>query len=293
MRVFVTGASGWVGSAVVPELLAAGHEVLGLARSDASALKLEAAGASTVRGGLDDLKVLQDAARSADAVVHLAFRHDFSDFAAAVAGDAEAVAAFGEVLKGTGKAFVVTSGTPPVPGRRATEQDKAAPDTMAAGREAVSDAALALAREGVRVSVVRLPRSVHGDGDSHGFVARLAGIAVENGVAGYVADGSARWPAVHVRDAAHLYRLAVESAPAGSVLHAVGDVGLPLREIAEALGRSLGLPAGPVDAGSLGFLGGLASIDQPATAALTHSVLGWEPRHPGLIADIDAGFYRS
>jgi nucleoside-diphosphate-sugar epimerase len=291
MKVFITGGSGWVGSAVVPELVAAGHDVVGLARSDSSAQVLEGRGAAVVRGDLGDLDVLRGAAAAADGVVHLAFGHDFADMAAAAAVDARTIGALGDALKGSGKPLVITSGTPFAPGRVATEADKSAPVGPGAAREANSDLALALAREGVRVCVVRLPRSVHGHGDSHGFVARLIQLAAERGVSGYVADGSARWPAVHVRDAGRLFRLALVSAPAGSVLHAVGDEGVPFLEISAAIARNLGVDSRPVDAGSLGFLGLLASIDQPASARRTRDLLGWETQHPGLIADIDAGAY--
>ncbi|MGC4932102.1 SDR family oxidoreductase [Gordonia sp. DT30] len=292
MKVFVTGGSGWVGKTLVPELVAAGHQVTGLARSEASAEALEALGAAAVAGDLESRDVIAEQAAQADGVVHLAFRHDFANFASAVELDAQVVRTLGEALAGSGKALVITSGTPATPGRLSTEQDKAAAGTPATGREQVSDLALSYADRDVRVSVVRLPRSVHGTGD-HGFVSQLARLAVEAGMSGYVGDGEQRWPAVHVADAAHLYRLALENAPAGSVLHAVGDEAIAFREIAEALGRSNGVPAGVVDPETLGFLGMLASVDQPAGAALTRDLLGWSPGQPGLLADIDAGNYRA
>lgn len=290
MRVFVTGASGWIGSAVVPELIDAGHTVAGLARSDASATAVAAAGAEVVRGDLADLDGLRAAATGADAVVHLAFIHDFSRFEASIQADAHAIEALGAALEGSGRPFVIASGTPFVPGRVVTEHDTSAAEGPAVGREANARAALALAGRGVRVSVVRLPRSVHGEGD-HGFIAQLVGIARDKGVSGYVGGGDARWPAVHVRDAAHLFRLALEQARAGSVLHAVGDEGVPTGDIAAVIGRHLGLPAEPRPAEEFGFLGMLLAGDQPASSRLTRDLLGWRPTGPGLIEDLDQGHY--
>ncbi|MCP2342150.1 SDR family oxidoreductase [Actinomadura rupiterrae] len=290
MRVFVTGASGWVGSAVVPELIDAGHHVLGLGHSDHSAAALTAAGAEVVRGGLDDLDVLRESAADSDGVIHLAFVHDFTKFDQAVQTDARAIEALGAALEGSGKPLVVTAGTPAVPGRVATENDQAQPGSPAAGRDANARTALATAARGVRPSVVRLPRSVHGEGD-HGFIAQLIGIARDKGVSGYVGDGTSRWPAVHVLDAAHLYRLALEDAPAGSVLHAVGDEGVPTRDIAATIGRHLDLPTRPEPAEDFGFLGALLATDQPASSALTHELLGWKPTRPGLLDDLDQGHY--
>ncbi|MDR1393005.1 MAG: SDR family oxidoreductase [Bifidobacteriaceae bacterium] len=291
MKVFVTGGSGWVGSAVVPELVAAGHLVTGLARSRASAEVLRGLGATAVAGDMEDLELIAGRATEADGVIHLAFRHDFADFARAVELDARVVGAIGDALAGSGKPFVITGGTPAIPGVLADETSKASPGSPSAGREGVSDLALSYADRAVRASVIRLPRSVHGKGD-HGFIARLAATAREQGVSGYVGDGAQRWPAVHVNDAAHLYRLVLEKASAGSVLHAVGDEGIAFREIAAAVGRSTGLPSGSVEPQALGFLGILAGIDQPATATRTRALLGWNPERPGLIADIDAGYYR-
>ncbi|MGV9818657.1 SDR family oxidoreductase [Nocardia xishanensis] len=290
MRVFVTGASGWVGSAVVPELIGAGHQVLGLARSDSSAAALTEAGAEVIRGGLDDLDVLHAGAAGSDAVIHLAFIHDFSRFAESIQTDARAIEAMGAALEGSGKPLVITAGTPAVPGQVATEHDHSAPGTPTAGRDANARMALAMASRGVRPSVVRLPRSVHGDGDQ-GFIAQLIGIARDKGASGYVGDGTSRWPAVHVQDAAHLFRLALEQAPAGSVLHAVGDEGVPTRDIAAAIGRHLNLPTGPAPAENFGFLGHLLAVDQPAFATLTHELLGWKPTRPGLLQDLDQGHY--
>src|SRR5215468_130257 len=281
MRVFVTGASGWIGSAVVPELLGAGHQVLGLARSESSAAAITATGAEALRGDLDDLATLRAGAAGCDGVIHLAFIHDFTDFEASV----------GAALEGSGKPLVIASGTPAVPGRVATERDQPAPGSPVAGRFANAQAALDMAARGVRSSIVGLPRTVHGDGDRHGFIARLIGMARDTGVSGYAGDGSSRWPAVHVLDAAHLFRLAAEQAPAGSRLHAVGDEGVPTRDIAEVIGRHLNLPVASAPAEDFGFLGQILAIDQPASSALTRELLGWRPVQPGLIEDMDKGHY--
>jgi nucleoside-diphosphate-sugar epimerase len=293
MRVFVTGASGWIGSAVVPELLGAGHRVLGLARSDASATAITAAGAEALRGDLDDLDTLRAGAASSDGVIHLAFIHDFTQFEASVGADRRAIETMGAALEGSGRSLVIASGTPAVPGRVATEGDESASGSPVASRAENAQVALDLAARGVRSSVVGLPRSVHGDGDRHGFIPRLIGFARDKGVSGYVGDGSNRWPAVHVLDAAHLFRLAVEQAPAGSRLHAVGDEGVPIRDIAEVIGRHLNLPTASVPPEDFGFLGHILAIDQPASAALTRELLGWRPVQPGLIEDLDKGHYFS
>lgn len=291
MRVFVTGASGWIGSAVVPELIGAGHQVLGLARSDSSAAAVTAAGAEVLRGDLGDLEILRAGAAASDGVIHLAFTHDFTQFEAWVQAEGRAIETLGAALEGSGKPLVVASGTPAVPGRAATERDEPAPGGPVAGRGANAQTAAGMAARGVRSSVVRLPRSVHGEGDRHGLVARLIGIGRDKGVSGYVGDGSSRWPAVHVLDAAHLFRLAVEQAPAGSVLHAVADEGVPIREIAEVIGRRLNLPTASIPAEDLGFLGRILAVDQPASSALTRELLGWRPVQPGLIEDLDKGHY--
>ena len=295
MRVFVTGASGFIGSAVVRELLAAGHTVTGLARSDASAEALTAAGVAVHRGSLDDLDSLRAGAVAADGVCHLAFIHDFTDFAANCATDLRAIEAIGEALAGTDKPFVVTSGTPGLAdGRVATEEDHVEPGSFAAIRQPSELAAVALAERGVRSSVIRLPRSVHGTGDQ-GFVPQLIAVAREKSLSAYVGDGAARWPAVHRLDAARLYRWALESAPAGAQYHAVGDEALPLRELAEVIGRRLDVPTGSVPAERavehFGFLGLVASLDCPASNALTRKQTGWEPVEVGLIADLETGHY--
>jgi nucleoside-diphosphate-sugar epimerase len=262
MRVFVTGASGHIGSPVVRELLGAGHEVTGLARSDKSAAAITAAGAEAIRGDLDDTGLLREAAAGADGVIHLAFKHEAmqsGDYGSAIAAEMLAVDAFAEALAGSGKPLLITSGTLMLAGlgRTGTEDDV----SSAGGRADAENAVIALADRGVRSSIVRLPPTVHSSLDHHGFIPTLIAIAREKGVAGYVGDGSNRWPAGHTLDAAHLYRLAIESAPAGTRLHAVGDEGIAFREIAEAIGRNLGVPVasvGPDEAAAhFGFLGAL------------------------------------
>ncbi|MGO9081987.1 MAG: SDR family oxidoreductase [Streptosporangiaceae bacterium] len=305
MRVFVTGASGWIGSAVVPELIGAGHQVTGLARSDASAAALAAAGAQVQRGTLDDLDSLRSAAAASDGVIHLAFKHDIAfsgGFQDAADADRRAVETFGEVLAGSGRPLVIASGTLGLtPGRVATERDGHSLDPAVAAlgggpetRRATAKATLSLASRGVRSSIVRLPPTVHGDGDG-GFMATIVGIARGKGVSGYIGDGASRWPAVHRLDAAHLFRLAVEKAPAGSTLHAVADEGVPIRDIAGVIGRHLGLPVAaisPEDAAEhFSWLAGFLAIDAPASSALTRELMGWQPTHPGLIDDLDKGHY--
>ncbi|MFJ8862413.1 SDR family oxidoreductase [Streptomyces sp. NPDC102451] len=307
MRVFVTGASGWIGSAVVPDLVGAGHQVVGLARSDASADALTAAGVTVVRGSLDDLDVLRSASASADGVIHLAFNHELAfeggDFKGAADADRRAVEAMGEALTGSDKPFVLASGTPVVPGRAATELDGhetapgAAGDPVLAGpaaRTATAEWTLSLASRGVRPSVVRLPRTNHGEGDE-GFVAALVRTARDKGVAGYYGDGTNRWPAVHRLDSAHMFRVALETAPAGTTLHAVADEGVALRDIAEVIGRHLDVPVAsvpPEDAGEhFGWLAMVLAADQPASSAATRELTGWQPTQPGLIDDLGKGHY--
>ncbi|MFF4185186.1 SDR family oxidoreductase [Streptomyces sp. NPDC001691] len=306
MRIFVTGASGWIGSALVPELIAAGHRVVGLARSDVSAAALNAAGVEVHRGTLGDLDGLSGAAAASDGVIHLAFNHDIAftgDFAGAVQEDRRAVEAFGDALAGSGKPLVLASGLVGlVPGRMSTEQDghdidlrsTADLDAGPRGRQVTAELTLALAARDIRSSVLRLPPTVYGPGD-RGFMAALIAIAKGKGVSGYIGDGTARWPAVHRLDAAHLFRLAVESAPAGSTLHAVNDEGVPLRTVAELIGRHLDLPVvsvAPEDAGThFGWLGAVLSLDSPASSTLTRELLDWQPTHPGLIDDLEKGHY--
>jgi nucleoside-diphosphate-sugar epimerase len=303
MKIFVTGASGWIGSAVVPELLGAGHEVVGLARSDVSAKKLQEAGALVHRGDLDDPEDLARAAADSDGVIHLAFQHEVAfagDFAAAGTADRRAVEVMGAALAGSDRPFVLASGLVGLAlGRSATENDGlvATPEIQAnpAGvRAATALLTLSLRGLGVRSSVLRFPPTVHGDGDN-GFMAIFVGIAHQSGVAGYVGDGSNRWPAVHLSDAARLARLAVEAAPAGSVLHAAGEEGVPFLQIAEAMGRGLGVPTRSVDpadaAEHFGFLGLFAGLDSPASATITRELLGWEVTGPSLLEDLEKDYY--
>jgi nucleoside-diphosphate-sugar epimerase len=271
MRVFVTGATGYIGSAVVRELIDAGHKVVGLARSDNGAAVLKEAGAEVHRGAIDDLDSLHSGAAAADGVIHLAFKHDFSDFAGALTTDLHAVETMGAALEGSGKPFVITAHL---------------------NGAASENAAFALA--GVRSSVVSLAPSVHGEGDK-GFVPRLINIARTKGVSAYVGDGSNRWPAVHRLDAAHLYRLALEKAPAGSRLSGRAEEGVPFRDIAGVIGKHLNLPVVSISReeadAHFGFLGAIAAHDMPRSSALTQELLGWRPVHPALIPDLEQGHY--
>ncbi len=305
MRVLVTGASGWIGSAVVPELLSEGHQVIGLARSDASADALISAGAEVQRGSLDDLDVLRNAASAADGVIHLAFKHDLAfsgDFQGAADADRRAVETFAEALAGTDRPLLLASGLLGLsPGHVASERDGHGSDAAVAAfgggpraRWETAEFVLSLASRGVRSSVVRLPPTNHGDGDN-GFIATLVAIAREKGVSGYVDAGSNRWPAVHRLDSAQLFCLGLEGAPAGSTLHAVAEEGVAVRDIAEVIGAHLEVPVVSVAAADAGqhftWLGGFLGLDAPASSTLTRELLGWQPTQPGLIADLEQGHY--
>jgi nucleoside-diphosphate-sugar epimerase len=293
MRVFVTGASGFIGSAVVAELIDAGHDVIGLARSDQAAAAVQAAGAEAHRGALDDLDSLRSGAAAADGVIHTAYIHDFSQMENAARADLAAIETLAAALEGSGRPLVLTTGTALIkPGQLATEDDS--PGSAGHPRLKAEDAARAFAARGVRTSVVRPGASVHGEGD-HGFVPYLIGIARTKGVAAYIGDGSNRWPAVHRFDAAHLYRLALEEAAAGSIFHAIADEGVPTRDIAGIIGRHLDLPVvsvAPEDAAEhFGWMGAFFGLDAPASSALTRERLGWEPVHIGLVEDLEQGHY--
>jgi nucleoside-diphosphate-sugar epimerase len=289
MRVFVTGGTGLIGSAVVAELLDHGHSVLALARSEASAQAAEKAGAEPIRGGLADLDVLRTGAAQADGVIHLAFSNDFSSAQAvadAVAEETAAQQTLGEALIGSGRPFVTVSGTPWTPGRPSTESDPAPTDGPVGGRGRAVTAVLGLAAQGVRSSAVRLPRTVHNNGTG-GFAGLLTTIARRTGVSGYPGDGTQRWPAVHALDAAVLFRIALERAPAGTAWHAVDDEGDQVRDIAAVIGRRLGLPVQSVPEETYGPLGAIFAADQPSSSAHTREALGWEPKHPRLLADLE------
>ena len=291
MRIFVTGASGWIGSAVVPELIGAGHQVLGLARSDAAAQAVAGLGAEVLRGDLSDTDVLRTGALDSDGVIHLAFVVP-SVTEAATRTDAAAIEIFTESLAGSGKPLVISGATLVRPGRPATERDELVAAGPIAARITNMQAALAATGRGVRSVLVMLPRSVHGEGERHGFIPQLIALARAEGVSGYLGDGASRWPAVHVKDAASLYRLAIEQGPPGAVLNAVGDEGVPVREIAEVIGRHLNLPARSRPAAEYqGMLAHLLGTDMPASSTITQELMGWKPTHPGLIEDIEQGHY--
>jgi nucleoside-diphosphate-sugar epimerase len=293
MRIFVTGSTGFIGSAVVRELLDSGHTVIGLARSKSSAQSLEKAGAAIHEGSLEDVDSLRRGADAADAVIHTAFVHDFSNFGAAVETDRRAIETIGDTLAGSHRPFVVTSGVPVGKyGQVVTENDDSDPAVFPRLSEA---AALPYAKRDVRVSIVRPSRFVHGEGDTHGFVPQLIGIARNKGVAAYIGDGSSRCQAVHRLDTAHLFCLAVEKGTAGSRYQAVGDGGIPFRAIAEAIGRRLHIPAVSLSAeeaaNHFGFLGQIAGTDNPASSEITQKALGWHPTHPSLLQDLETDYY--
>jgi nucleoside-diphosphate-sugar epimerase len=305
MRIFLTGASGWIGSAVVPELIDAGHQIVGLARSDASAADLSTAGVEVQRGTLDDLDLLRESAAASDGVIHLAFKHELAfsgDFQGAAEADRHAVEAFGEALAGSDRPFVIASGTLGLaPGHVATERDGHGPASeMGAhgsgprARWETAELALSLGARGVRSSIVRLAPTNHGDGDN-GFVATLVALAREKGVSGYIGDGTNRWTAVHRLDSAKLFRLALEKAPTGTTLHGVAEEGVQIRDIAEVIGRQLELPVvsiAPEQAGEhFSWMAGFLGLDSPASSTLTQELLGWRPVQPGLIADLEQGHY--
>jgi len=295
MRVFVTGASGWIGSATVDELLAAGHEVTGLARSDASAAVLEARGARVRRGDLDDLASIRAGAEAAEAVIHLANKHDWANQAATIAAERAAIQTIGDALAGTGRPFLFASGVAGLTqGRLATENDPSpfyGPDSPRGGSE---NLAFEYVDRGVNAVSLRFAPTVHGTGD-HGFIAIIAAVAREKGVSGYPGDGTHRWAAVHRSDAARLVALGLEKAPAGARLHAVAEEGISTREIAEAIGRAFGLPVTSIAPDDVqdhfGFIGTFFNMDLAATSTLTRELLGWSPTGPTLIEDIDAGAY--
>lgn len=294
MRILVTGASGWIGSASVTELIAAGHHVLGLARTAEAAAKVEKLGAEVVRGSLDDLVGLRAAAARAEGVVHLGYNHDFSQMGAAAQTDRLAIETFAEVLEGSGGPLLIASGTLGLaPGEVGMERDM--PNVAIYPRAGNAAYTLSLAERGIRSMAVRFAPTVHGSGGDHGFVAVLARIAREKGMSAYIDGGQNRWPAVNRLDAGKLVQLAIDKAPGGSVLHAVAEEGIATRDIAVAIGQALDVPVTTIHADRagehFGWLGMFFCADAPASSALTRELLGWEPKHPTLREDIAAGHY--
>lgn len=289
MRVFVTGGTGMIGSAVVAELLSHGHSVLALARSESSVRNAEEAGAEPLHGSLGDLNALRAGVAQSDGVIHLAFSHDFSSAAAissAVIEESTALMTIGEALVGTGRPLVTVSGTPPVPGRLSTEADPLRVEGAVGGRASAVMAVLGLASQGVRSAAVRMPRTVHNQGRG-GFAGLLTNVARQTGVAGYPGDGTQRWPAVHALDAAVLFRLVLEGAEAGTSWHAVADEGDRVHDIAVVIGKRLGVPVQPVPVETFGPLGPIFATDQPSSSAHTRATLGWAPTHPALLDDLE------
>lgn len=295
MRVFITGATGFIGSAIVEDLLAAGHQVVGLARSDASAKLLESFGVEILRGSLDDLDSLKRGAAGSDGVIHCAFIHDFSDFATSAKKDHLAIQTLGAALEGTNRPLVITSGTLGLgltPGRLATEEDRG--DPAKNPRVASEDIALSFASKDVRSSVIRLPPSVHGKGD-HAFVPMLIAIAREKGVSAYIGEGINRWPSVHRVDTAQLYRLVLEKGTAGAKYHGVSDEGIPFRDIAQAIGRHLNVPVVSKTieeaADHFGWFGNFIAIDNPTSSKQTQQELGWHPSQTSLLVDLNENYF--
>ncbi|MER7808268.1 SDR family oxidoreductase [Streptomyces sp900116325] len=291
MRVFVTGASGSVGSVVVPELISAGHEVLGLARSDAAATAVSDAGGTPLRGDLTDLDSLRAGVAQAEGVINLAFGNDWSNLEQCIDDETRAIQTLAAALAGSNKPFVHAGLTPMMPGHASTEEDPDTTNGPVGGRGRNSQVVLTLADQGVRSSVVRLPRSVHQRGSQYGFCSVLIAAAQKTGVSAYVGDGTQRWPAVNRLDAARLFRIALEDAAPGTVLHAVADEGDTMRSLAEAIGGVLAAPVESASPDSFGLIGRLFALDMPSSSALTRRRFGWEPTHPSLIADLDAGGY--
>jgi nucleoside-diphosphate-sugar epimerase len=293
MRVFVTGANGSIGSVVIPELIAAGHEVLGLVRSDASATAVTAAGGTPLRGDLADLESLRTGVAQTDGVVNLAFNNDWGNMEPCIDEEARAVQTFATSLAGSDKPYVHAGLTPMMPGHTSTEEDPNTTNGPVGGRGRISDVVLSLTAQGVRSSVVRLPRSVHQSGSQYGFCTPLIAAAQKTGVAEYVGDGTQRWPAVNRLDVARLFRIALEDAAPGTVLHAVADEGVTMRSLAEAIGGVLAVPVASTSPERFGVIGQVFALDMASSSALTRERFGWEPTHPTLIDDLTAGNYPS
>ena len=293
MRVFLTGASGWIGTGLTTVLVAAGHDGRGLARSEASAEKVRALGGEPVRGDMQDHDLLVSEASKADATAHLAFTLDFDEFDETVDNEVRLIERIGAALDGSGTAFFAASGTPLKPGQLVTEQDALDPDGPAGARARTADAVLRLSERGIRSGLVRMPRTVHGQGDRNGLITNLVGLDRQLGVAAYVGDGRNRWPAVHISDAGRLFRLALEHAPAASVLHAVGEEGVAMGDVAAVIAAKTGLPAGGAAAARAARGRAGRGPDQPASAVVTRRLLHWQPTGPTLLEDLNAGHYTS